>query len=112
TGCAAVAGDALAQMFEPGRSAPPCVERARAAELVLGQVAAHAGPRRWAPALGVLATIAWWAGDGARCSVLVDKALAADPAHHLALLLQRALDAGLGPGWTRSAPPERLPGPT
>lgn len=64
-------------------------------------VAAHAGATRAAAPLTLLALIAWWSGDGARASVLLEQALTLDPAHRLAVLLAEALDGALPPGWLR-----------
>ncbi len=72
-------------------------------EELLRMVLAHARPHRQAPAVTLLAALAWWQGDGARANVLVARALQEDPAHRLAVLLDRALGAGLPPGWARGA---------
>ena len=47
------------------------------------------------PLLSVVASYAWWCGDGARASVAVDRALELDPAHRLSQLIRRSLDQGL-----------------
>ena len=52
-----------------------------------------------APALGLLAFLAWWSSDGARADVLAHQALAEEPGHHLAALVVRALDAAAPPPW-------------
>ena len=54
--------------------------------------AAHA-----APLLSVVASLAWWCGDGARAGVAVDQALALEPDHSLVTLVREALDRGLRP---------------
>ncbi|CAN7424874.1 DUF4192 domain-containing protein [Terrabacter sp. LjRoot27] len=54
--------------------------------------AAHA-----APLLSVVASLAWWCGDGARAGVAVDHALALEPDHSLGTLVRDALDHGLRP---------------
>jgi len=51
----------------------------------------------------LLATLAWWQGDGARAAVLLGRALRDDPTYRLAQLLRSALEAGLAPGWARRA---------
>ncbi len=95
-------GRALASITDPVRGRRPDPRRARAARTVLEHAVAHATRGRHAPALTLLAVIAWWEGDGARAGLLVDRALAADPTHRLALLLDQALSAGMPPGWARA----------
>lgn len=95
-------GQALAAITDPVRGRRPDPARATAARAVLEHAVAHTTRGRHAPALTLLAVLAWWEGDGARAGVLVDRALAADPAHRLALLVDQALQAGMPPGWARS----------
>jgi hypothetical protein len=54
--------------------------------------AAHA-----APLLAVVASLAWWSGDGARAGVAVDRALQIEPEHRLSRLVRRTLDHGIRP---------------
>jgi len=54
--------------------------------------AAHA-----APLLSVVASLAWWCGDGARAGVAVDQALDLEPDHRLSLLVRQSLDHGIRP---------------
>ncbi len=54
--------------------------------------AAHA-----APLLGVLASLAWWCGDGARAGIAADRALALEPDHRLSRIVRESLDHGLRP---------------
>ncbi|MGO4599729.1 DUF4192 domain-containing protein [Terrabacter sp. 2RAF25] len=54
--------------------------------------AAHA-----APLLSVVASLAWWCGDGARAGVAADRALDLEPDHCLSLLVRQSLDVGLRP---------------
>ena len=54
--------------------------------------AAHA-----APVLSVLASLAWWCGDGARAGVAVDRALELEPGHRLSRLVRTSLDHGVRP---------------
>jgi hypothetical protein len=54
--------------------------------------AAHA-----APLLAVLASLAWWCGDGARAGVAADRALALEPDHRLSRVVRESLDHGLRP---------------
>ncbi|WP_193312926.1 DUF4192 domain-containing protein [Georgenia subflava] len=62
-------------------------------------VAAHSPPGEGAPALGLLAFVAWWGNDGARADVVAGQALAEEPGHRLAELVVGALDAGMPPMW-------------
>lgn len=50
-----------------------------------------------APVATCCALVAWLAGDGARASVAVERALADDPAYSLAQLLVQSLSAGMPP---------------
>ncbi|MFC7489444.1 MULTISPECIES: DUF4192 domain-containing protein [unclassified Knoellia] len=50
-----------------------------------------------APPLGVLATWAWWRGDGALARVAINRALRCQPDYRLALLLERILDLAIPP---------------
>ncbi|MFP3712513.1 DUF4192 family protein [Puerhibacterium sp. TATVAM-FAB25] len=92
---------AIASVVDAGRAAAPDPERTAAAVAVLEAVAAHAPRRLAAPALTLLAFLAWWSGDGGRAGYRLDAALAAEPGHRLARLLDAALRAGLPPGWLR-----------
>lgn len=48
-----------------------------------------------APLLAIVASYAWWSGDGARARVAVDRALALEPDHRLCHLIAESLDHGL-----------------
>lgn len=98
----AAIGQALAAITDPVRGRRPDPGRAAAARAVLEHAVAHTTRGRHAPALTLLAVLAWWEGDGARAGLLVDRALAADPGHRLAVLVDQALRAGMPPGWARS----------
>jgi len=93
--------DALSRIVDPAVGVPPDEELAIAATAVLERVVAHAPESNHAPALTLLALLAWWQAEGARAGVLLDKALEVDPDHRLALLLAEALAGGLPPGWVR-----------
>lgn len=75
-------------------------EEATLPRLLLGRLeqvcrltpAAHA-----APLLSVVASLAWWCGDGARAGVAADRALELEPDHRLSLLVRRSLDHGVRP---------------
>jgi len=93
--------DALGAIIDTRRGVPPDDALAAAGAEVLERVVAHARAEHQAPALTLLALLAWWQADGARAGVLLDRALEADPAHRLAHLLSDALAGGLAPGWVR-----------
>lgn len=93
--------DALDLMVDPVGGREPDDELVDAARAVLERVVAHGRRDRQAPALTLLALLAWWGGDAVRASVLVERALDQDPGHRLAELLGRALGYGLPPGWLR-----------
>jgi hypothetical protein len=55
-------------------------------------------PDPWAvSALTVLASFAWWRGDGALTRIALDRALRTDPQYRLALLLERMVDLAIRP---------------
>lgn len=81
-------------------TAVPIRERLDPVTDVLRQAAAAVGESVGAaPALGMLAWLAWWAGDGARADVLADQCLALAPGHRLALLVRQAVEHRLAPTW-------------
>jgi hypothetical protein len=92
---------ALDLVVDPVRGREPREDVTAAGRTLLEQVVAHGRRDQQAPALTVLALLAWWDGDAVRASVLVERALDQDPGHRLAELLDRALGAGLPPGWVR-----------
>ncbi|HWS59047.1 MAG TPA: DUF4192 domain-containing protein [Actinotalea sp.] len=93
---------ALRVIIDPVDGAAPDAGRAATSRALLGEVVAHSAPRLQAPALTLLAVLAWWAGDGARAGLLVERALAAEPGYRLAELLDQTLTAGMPPGWLRA----------
>jgi hypothetical protein len=55
-------------------------------------------PEVWVvPSLSVLASFAWWRGDGALTRVALDRALRIDPHYRLAQLLERMVDLAIRP---------------
>ncbi|BDZ43342.1 hypothetical protein GCM10025865_26410 [Paraoerskovia sediminicola] len=93
---------AMAAIVDPARGVPPDQRVVRPAVAVLTDVVAHAtGTARVAP-LTLLALLAWWCGDGGQANLRLEEALALDPEHRLALLLESALAAGVPPGWVRA----------
>lgn len=95
-------GRALGAITDPTCGQRPDARRCGAARAVLEAMVGHAPRAAHAPALTLLAVLAWWAGDGARAGILVDRALDADPGYRLALLVDQALRAGMPPGWARA----------
>jgi len=96
-------GDAFGMLFEPGSELEPTREGLEAAAQVLREVVAHATDGAHAPALTILALLAWWGGDGATANGWLDKANEADPGYRLAELLGTIVVGGLPPGWVRRA---------
>ena len=94
--------DALALIVDPGVGVRPPTGATRVHERVLERVVAHGERQRQAPALTLLALLAWWRGDGARAQLLLARALECDPTHRLARLIDSALDQGVPPGWVRA----------
>lgn len=94
-------GAAMAKIIDPSRAVDPPEPETTAHEAALEGVVAHGRAGAQAPALTLLALLAWWRGDGARAGVLLDRALAAEPGYRLAALLGDALGAGIPPGWVR-----------
>ncbi len=94
---------ALGKVVSPGSGVPPDDDLHLAATRVLERVVAHTAGTDRGPATTLLGLLAWWRGDGARASVLLERALTDDPENRLALLLAEALTAGLAPGWARPA---------
>ncbi|QHT55967.1 DUF4192 domain-containing protein [Cellulomonas sp. H30R-01] len=98
----AAVGAAVATLVDPARAMRPPAD-VDVHERVLERVVAHGRAGGQAPALTLLAMLAWWRGDGARAAVLLERALADDPGHRLAVLLADVLAAAVPPGWVRSA---------
>ncbi|GAB3874938.1 DUF4192 domain-containing protein [Terrabacter terrigena] len=73
-------------------AAAPRLMLSRLEEVCRITPAAHA-----APVLSVLASLAWWCGDGARAGIAADRALELEPDHRLSLLVRQSLDHGLRP---------------
>jgi Domain of unknown function (DUF4192) len=105
-------GRAIARIVDPAEGIRADEQLCTAACAVLEGVIAHGRVGKQAPSLTLLGLIAWWRADGARAAVLLEQAVASDSGYRLAMLLRRALDAGLPPGWvnaerrtTRAQPP-------
>jgi hypothetical protein len=94
-------GRALGLVVDPVTGVVPPPGPTALHERALEQVVAHGRARAQAPALTLLALLAWWRGEGARASLLLAQALDHEPGHRLAVLLERAVGAGVPPGWVR-----------
>lgn len=92
-------GRAIAAIVDPRAGIRPDTRTTGPARLVLEQVVAHGAAARQAPALTLLALLAWWGGSGARAGALLDRATVADGGYRLARLIGQAVDAGMPPGW-------------
>ena len=73
-------------------AAVPRLLLARLEEVCRLTPAAHA-----APLLSVVASLAWWVGDGARAGIAAERALALEPDHRLSQLVRDSLDHGIRP---------------
>jgi hypothetical protein len=82
------------------------LERGRA---LLAAVARAAPPGSRVDALALLAWMSWWAGDGARARLLAGRALADQPAHRLARLVDGLLRVGVAPAWVQARRAVRVP---
>ena len=94
-------GDAMAKIIDPTHAVAPPEPETTTHVAALEGVVAHGRAGVQAPALTLLALLAWWRGDGARARLLLDGALDADPRYRLAALLDDALGAAIPPGWVR-----------
>ncbi|AEG44554.1 DUF4192 domain-containing protein [Isoptericola variabilis] len=99
----AATADAVARVVDPRVAVLPDEDVVGPARAVLEAVVAHVARRHQAPALTLLALLAWWRGDGGLAAHRVQAALALDPGHRLAVLVRSVLTAGLPPGWVRRA---------
>lgn len=93
---------AVASLVDPASAVRPSASL-RLHEQVLAGVVAHGRSGHQAPAWTLLSLLAWWAGDGARSRVLLERALADDPGYRLAGLVDGLLAGPVGPGWSRAA---------
>jgi len=87
-------------VLDPGRAVRPGVE-AKALKTLLTAILAHCANSRSTPALTLLSWIAWWEGNGARASVLINKALEINPSYNMARLIERMIEMGMPPGWAQ-----------
>jgi hypothetical protein len=77
----------------------PDDERLDCGRRVLAEVAARMPRGRRAPALGALAWIEWWRGDGLQARVLAEAALQDRPGHRLSVLVSHLIAAAVPPPW-------------
>ncbi|MCC2308589.1 DUF4192 domain-containing protein [Cellulomonas chengniuliangii] len=94
---------AIGAIIDPERAVSPPPGPLSTHAHALERVVAHGRHGAQAPALTLLALLAWWSGDGARASVLLERALSDDPGHRLARLLDDVLTAGMPPGWASAS---------
>ncbi|WP_127127537.1 DUF4192 domain-containing protein [Georgenia sp. SYP-B2076] len=94
---------AIGAAHDAGR--PPRHDVFEPAMALATAVAAHAADGDAAPALGLLAFLAWWAGESARADVVARQALDEEPGHHLAELVVVAVEGSLPPPWYERAGP-------
>lgn len=94
--------DALALVVDQNVGVMPPAVATRVHERVLERVVAHGELRHQAPALTLLALLAWWRGDGARAQLLLVRAFEDDPTYRLARLIDDAVGHGVPPGWVRA----------
>lgn len=92
---------AIARIVDPTDGLVPPQGPTAVHRAALEAVVAHGRRDAQAPALSLLAVLAWWCADGARAAVLLDRARDADPHYRLAVLLEEAVRAGMAPGWVR-----------
>ena len=94
--------NAIGLIMDPQAGAAPDSRIVEPSKVVLRAIVAHAqmGSER-APALTLLALIAWWQGKGAEAGEWMDLARSASPTYRLAVLLEGALTSGMAPGWAR-----------
>ncbi len=95
-------GRALGAIIDPVLGIAPEAALVDPARRLLEQLDAHASRGRRAPALTLLALVAWWEGDGARAGVCIERALAVDETYRLAVLVDTTLRTGMPPGWLRA----------
>jgi hypothetical protein len=87
----------------------PDTELLERGRVLLSAVARAAPPGSRVDALALLAWMSWWAGDGARARLLAGRALADQPAHRLARLVDSLLRVGVAPEWVQARRPVRVP---
>jgi len=97
----AALGRAVSLIIDPSHGVAPPPRATAVHEAVLEALVGRGRAGAQAPALTLLALLAWWRGDGARARVLLDGSLDAEPDYRLARLLDDALRAAIPPGWVR-----------
>lgn len=94
--------EALAVMLLPAAAVAPPLATVDALERLVHHLA-WLCPRHLAPAMTVLGLMRWWHGDESGAAHATAQALATEPSHRLAELVQCAIDAHLPPGWLTAA---------
>lgn len=100
-GLDAAVSRAVAVIVDPVDGVTPPDAATAVHRRALEAIVAHGRRGQQAPALTLLALLAWWEADGARAGVLLERALQHRPGYRLAVLLEQALESGLPPGWVR-----------
>lgn len=93
--------------FARALGAPPDTAAVDRAMDLAGAVAAPAAAGRAAPALTILAFLAWWSADGARAEVYTRQALSEEPGYRMAVLVRASLEGRVPPPWHRPGAPRR-----
>lgn len=95
-------GQALGKIMSPTTGIEPPQDLTRVHEQVLAEVVAAGEANKQAPALTLLALLAFWQGHGARADLLVERAECDDEDYQLAQLLGSAVACGMPPGWVQA----------
>lgn len=98
--CLAMVGRALPLPWTSGNTEMPedAVSAVRESLERLVGLCAALPDEHAAPALSVLATLAWWGGDGTLACLALQRARKASPDYLLAALLDRMVELGIRPG--------------
>jgi len=97
---------AFGSIFDADGGLSPHQDHLQSWNQALREVVAHAPDAGHAPALTLLAFLAWWSGDGAAANCWLERALEVDHDYRFAELLSETLAAGLPPGWARRSATE------
>jgi hypothetical protein len=97
----AAMGAAMRRIMDGEEGVLPPREACLLHEATLEALVGHGRSGHQAPALTLLAVLAWWRGDGARAQILLDRALTDDPEYRLATMLADLVGAAIGPGWVQ-----------
>lgn len=90
----------FSRAYSEQATAPDRARVDRAVETLARAIRLASGQDR-ANLLGMRAWLCWWSGDGAAAAVNAEEASDLDPSQRLAILVLRAVEGGLAPGWAR-----------